>query len=490
MAGLKSLLKHTAVYGLSSIVGRVLNYLLVPLYTRIFAAEVYGIVTELYAYTGFFMIVLTFGLETGYFRFVNKLEDGKKLFHTLNQFVSVLSVSFLLLVLLTKNSISDVLGYTEQSHFIVLLAFIIFFDALTALPFAKLRNENRAAEFALVRLVNIAINIGLNVFLILLVPRYFYSVSWLVTNGEPRVEAIFVSNLAASLFVMLYFTKDFLRVFKKADYALLSYVLKYSWPLLIMGLAGMVNETFDRAIMRHLITVPEGILDKSNYIMAQIGIYGANYKLSILMTLFIQAYRYAAEPYFFAIAKNADSRLMYAKVMEYFVAFGLLIFLFISFYLPYIKYFIDDSYHSGLMVVPVLLLANLFLGIVYNLSIWYKVTERTSYGMWIGVSGAVSTLLLNYWLVPIYGYVGAAYATMICYFTMMLFSYFLSLKYYPIPYRLGLYLVFLLVSAALYWFDQFVLVQVYYKAFISGLLLVLAGAFFYYLIRKDVFNRK
>lgn len=436
MNPLKKLLHHTAVYGLSSILGRFLNYLLVPIYTAVLVPHEYGVVTELYAYVGFLMVFLTFGLETGFFRFANGDSNWKTLYTSLQLFLVSISSVFLVAVILARDLIANWLGYQGQEHFIVFLAVIVALDAVTALPFARLRFENKAARFATIRLINIGVNISANLVLILLLPYLFtHGISILDTFTTPKVDAAFWSNALASLVALALLIPHIFDVKYVFSSSVFKRVFVYSFPLLLMGLAGMINETFDRAILKYLITVPADIAKPNEYVMHQLGVYGANYKLSILMTLFIQAFRYAAEPFFFARAKEKGAKTLYASVMNYFVAFGLFIFLGILLYLDVVKYFINTSYHEGLGVAPVLLLANLFLGIVYNLSIWYKLSDKTKIGMWIGFVGAAVTIVLNVLLVPSFGYMGAAYTTLFCYLGMALASYLLSRHFYPIPYN-------------------------------------------------------
>ncbi len=451
MTPIKRLLQHTAVYGLSSILGRLLNYLLVPLYTNVFVPSEYAVVTELYAYVGFLMVFLTFGMETGFFRFANKTENWKEVYSTLQIFITVLALLFLGGVFLFRDQLAVFLEYRGQSHFLIYLAVIVTIDALTALPFARLRFENRPMLFAGIRFFNIGVNIGLNLLLILLIPYLFAqgSLDW-ENFKTPKLEYIFWSNMIASFVALLLLIPAMMDTGLVFRAKIFRRVFAYSLPLLIMGLAGMINETFDRAILKHLIVVPEGTINPEKYVLHQLGVYGANYKLSIMMTLFIQAFRYAAEPFFFAQAKEKGAEKLYARVMNYFVAFGLFVFLGILFYIDIVKHFINSSYHEGLGVVPILLIANLFLGIVYNLSIWYKLSDRTRIGMWIGLVGATLTIFFNLLLVPKYGYMGAAWTTLVCYSGMALISYLMSRRFYPIPYDMKLLAMLFLGAVSLF----------------------------------------
>ncbi|MFH1120201.1 MAG: polysaccharide biosynthesis C-terminal domain-containing protein [Bacteroidota bacterium] len=436
MNPLKKLAGQTAIYGLPTILGRLLNYLLVPLYTRIFVPAEYGIVTELYAYVAFLFIILTYGMETAYFRFAGQAEFRNKILGTSLLSLTVTSFLFLIVVFAAAPFLSTHLGYTGNPEYVKWFALILATDAITTIPYANLRLENRPVRFAFVKVSNIVVNIGFNLFFILLCP-YILSIypdsaaSGLIGhiyNPEIGVGYIFISNLIASLltFIMLIPEIPFKNL--SVDRNLLKLMLRYSWPLLIFGLAGIVNETFDRVILKHLL--PE------NGAMAQLGIYGACYKISILMTLFIQTYRYAAEPFFFDQARNNNAKETYAAMMHYFLIICLFIFLGIVLYLDVVMLFVGKDFREGAGVVPVLLAANLFLGVFYNLSVWFKLTDRTKTGAAISLAGAAITIALNFIMIPVMGYMGAAWATLICYASMMVISYLLGQKYFPVQYNL------------------------------------------------------
>ena len=437
MGKIKQLAGQTAVYGLSSIIGRLLNYLLVPLYTNIFSTGEYGVVTELYAYLSFLIIVLTYGMETGFFRFWESEKGNLKVYSTSLISLFVSSFVFIVLVIIFSKPIASVLEYNNHSEYVIWLGIIIGFDALTAIPFAYLRQQNKALKFALIKLINILIFIGLNLFFLLLCPLLIKNgikiPNW-IYSSEVGVGYIFISNMFASVITLILLIPT-MKIKFSFDAVIWKKMLLYSLPLLIAGLAGMVNETFDRAMLKRLLT-------DTSTAMEQLGIYGANYKVSILMTLFIQTFRYAAEPFFFSQAKEKNAKELYAQVMKYFIIFGLIIFLGVLLYLDIIKYFIGENFRSGLKVVPILLLANLFLGIFFNLSIWYKLTNKTSWGALLAIFGAVITISFNLWLIPIMGYMGAAWATLICYFAMMVASFLLGNMFYKVKYpllRIGIY---------------------------------------------------
>ena len=420
---------------------------MVPLYTYNLVAKEYGVVTELYAYVSFLIIILTYGMETGFFRFSETEKDTSKLYST--TLISLFSTStlFILLVSLFYHNIADVIGYSGHSEYILWFGIVIGLDAFVSIPFAKLRQQNKALKFAVIKFSNIIVNIGLNLFFIVLSPYLIEQNpdSWVTafTDGEISVRYIFISNLISSGVTVLLLLPEILNVKFAFDSKLLKRILIYSLPLLLAGLAGMVNETLDRILLKYF-------LPSSVDVMHEIGIYGANYKIAILMTLFIQMFRYAAEPFFFAQAKESNSKNIYSEVMKYFTIFGLFIFLFVMLYLDIFKAFIGESYHEGLKIVPIVLMANLFLGIIYNLSIWYKLTNKTKYGALIALIGAVITIVLNIVLIPHIGYMGSAWATFICYFSMMIISYTLGQKYFKVKYDIKSMLIYTVIALAIY----------------------------------------
>ena len=458
MNPIKKLAGQTAIYGLSSIVGRLLNYLLVPFYTRIFTTGEYGVVTEIYAYVSFLVVVLTYGMETAYFRFSEKVEDKEKLYST--SLISLLSTSaiFILITSIFSTGIANWMGYALHPEYIIWFVLIVAFDAITAIPFAKLRAQNKALKFATIKLVNIFTNIGFNLFFILLCPYLLKnSDNTTITdfvhsiyNPAIGVGYIFIANLLSSAITVLMLFPSMVKIKFSFDTELWKKMIKYALPLLIVGLAGIINETFDRALLKHLLP------DKATA-MSQLGIYGACYKISILMTIFIQTFRFAADPFFFSEAKNKNAQQIYADVMKYFVIVCAFIFLGTMLYMDVVKTFVGKDFYSGLKVVPILLMANLFLGVFINLSIWYKLSGQTMYGAYLSIFGAIITLVLNYWWIPIFGYMGSAWATFICYFAMMVLSYFVGQKHYPVNYdlirifgSLGLYVLLFFVSEYLY----------------------------------------
>lgn len=451
MNPLRKLAGQTAIYGLPTIVGRLLNYLLVPLYTRAFIPAEYGVVTEMYAYVAFLFIVLTYGMETAYFRFASAQQEKGSVFGTALTSLGFTSFVFALAGFAFASPIASWMGYQQHPEYIRWFVLIIATDAITTIPYASLRLQNKPFRFAFIKIANIATNIGLNLFFILFCPFVLshYSDGALfhfiqsIYNPSIGVGYIFISNLVASLVTFGMLLPDMLRQLKRPDVAMLKEMLIYAWPLLIFGLAGTVNETFDRIILKHL-------LPPDSDVMAQLGIYGANYKVSILMTLFVQTYRYAAEPFFFAHAKETNAKETYARLMHYFIIVCLLIFLGVMLFLKDVLIFIGPAYRVGAPVIPILLLANLCLGVFYNLSVWFKLTDQTRKGALISLAGAGVTLLLNFSLIPFMGYMGAAWATLICYAFMMVLSYLWGQRHYPINYHLKPALIYISSALLLY----------------------------------------
>lgn len=427
-------------------VGRMLNYLLVPLYTRLFVPAEYGVVTDLYALVAFLNVVYTYGMETTYFRKVQ--QGGLGVYATAFWSLGLSSVLFSGLLLLGAPVLAGLLQYPAHPEYVRWFALILAFDALATLPFARLRQEQKALRYAGIRLFNIGLNVGLNLFFLLTCP-------WLLQNGiatdfisliyqpEMGVGYIFLSNLLANALTLVWLL-PLVPAWKGFDTTLWKEMLMYGIPLLFAGLAGMVNETLDRALLKYLLP---GTVEARFHAL---GIYGAVYKLAMLMSLFTQTFRMAAEPFFFQQASRADARQTYARVMQYFVLAAGAIGLGVLLFMDLVKYFIDPAYFEGLYVVPILLLANLFLGVYYNQSVWYKLADKTRWGMYLSIFGALITIVANYLLIPTLGYAGSAWATLLCYAGMMVASYVLGQRYYAVPYRLGR-LALYLFAAVLLW---------------------------------------
>jgi O-antigen/teichoic acid export membrane protein len=485
---LKKLAGQTAIYGLPTILGRLLNYLLVPLYTRVFVPEEYGIVTEMYAYVSFLFVLLTYGMETAFFRFAGQEEQRGKVFGTaLTSLVATSSV-FLFFTFGSASFLAGKLGYSDHTEYVKWFALILAADVISTIPYANLRLKNKAFRFAAVKFINILSNIGFNLFFIVACPAILDHFPGSTIAGfigmfysaDIGIGYIFISNLLASLITLVLLLPEISPASLKPDRELLKKMLAYSWPLLIFGMAGIVNETFDRIILKHLIT------DKSDA-MVQLGIYGACYKVSILMTLFIQTYRYAAEPFFFDQAGKKDARKTYATTMHYFIIICLFIFLAITMYLDFVMHFVGKSYREGVQVVPVLLLANMFLGVFYNLSVWFKLTDKTKTGALISFAGAVVTVVLNFLLIPLMGYMGAAWATLACYAFMMVLSYLIGQRYYRIEYDLKSALKYLVAALIIYFLASLELLDITWTRVLLNTMLLLLFMVFVYGSEKQRF---
>jgi O-antigen/teichoic acid export membrane protein len=460
MGNLKDLAGDTAIYGLSSIVGRAVNFLLVPFYTstRILSVEEYGVVSELYAYAAVFNVLLLYGMETAFFRFITKHPDQRdRVFSTAFTSVLVSTAGFIAIMYLFATPIVQWLEFPGKEHFVYLLACILGIDAVAALPFAMLRFQRRAWRFASIRLLNIGLNVLLNIFF-LYVCEAIYAGAFLqgvrpaielFYNPALDVEYVFVSNLMANAIFVVMLWPIIATVRPLIRKGLLVPMLVYASPLLFSQLAGITNEMFSRMTLKKLL--PEGFYPGLNSQEA-LSIFAACYKLSIFMTLAIQAFRFAAEPFFFSQSKHEGSRNTYAQVFYYFSLAGMVAFLGISLNLDWIKriFLSDEVYWQGLHIVPVLLIANFFLGVYYNISIWFKITDKTLYGTYIALGSAAVTILFNILLIPRLGYEGSALTTLIAYASMGIAVYLLGRIHYPVPYnikRVGLY--FLLAVALL-----------------------------------------
>ncbi len=471
MGVLKKLVSQTAIYGTSSIVARFLNYLLVPLYTYSFAAAEYGVVAEFYAYAGFFAVLLLLGFETGYFRFRDKTSPQRdRTYSTALIFVLGANLAFLTLILLLSGPLSSALHYADHPEYLWWLALILAMDAVAAIAFARLRAEERALRFVTIKIAEILMTIGFSLFFIVWCPMLYAADpnGWitLIYNPEIGIGYIFIANLIASIFKFVLLLPQLRGLAWGFDSALFARMWRYSLPMVVIGFAGVINEMLDRALLKYLL--PHDL--QTN--MTMLGIYSACYKLAILMTLFIQAFRYAAEPFFFAYADKSDARQIYADVLKYFVIFCVGIFLLVTLFIDLFQYFIAAEYRAGLAVVPILLLANLCLGIYVNLSIWYKLTDRTLMGAYVAIAGALLTIGLNIWWIPLFGYMGSAWATLACYGSMALASYLLGQRYYPVNYDLKRILGYTSVGGLLYLLQAPLVQATGWQPWLLGILLL------------------
>ena len=484
MSTLRKLFSDTAIYGVSSIFGRTINFLLVPLYTGVFAPGEYGIVTELYAYVAFLMVIYLYGVETTFFRFATKYEDTKRYYDFSVSSSLIFAALISSLLIFSAPMITSFLEYPDSEKYVIWLALIMALDTLVAVPFAKLRLERKAKRFALFKISNILINIGLNLFFLLLCPYLLKANpdSFITAIYDPSfgVGYVFLSNLVASVVTLFFFLPDWMKFRFRLDRDKWNEMLKYASPLVVIGLAGVTNEMMSRALLRHWL--PEGFYPGFKN-LAVLGIFGACYKLSMLMNLSVQSFRYAYEPFFFSKSKEKDSPELFAKVMNAFIIFGCLAFMGLSLILPEVAPIVlrRASYLEALHVVPMLLFGGLLLGVYYNLSIWYKLTDLTIYGAYITVIGALATIILNVILIPVLGYEGSAIATVLVYIMMVTVSYFWGQKHYYVPYQVGKALLYFIVSgvsvSALYLLELSLTVKYLFGLGSIGLFVILVLIF-------------
>ncbi len=478
MNPLKKLAGQTAIYGLPSIVGRLLNYVLVPIHTAVFLPEKFGVIIEMYAYVSFLVVLLTYGMETAFFRFNSKEENSKdEVFSTTVLALIATTVVFISVASIFAQKIADFISYPNNSEYVIWFSFIVGLDAISSIPLARLRDQNRAPYFAMVNLVSIFLNVGLNIFWIgYCIPAYQEGVTNFFTEYffTPTIGVgyVFIANLFASVLKFVLLSPIIIKLKWKVDFGLLKRMLSYGWPILVASLAIIVNENLDKILIKWLLKDEIGV----DAATAEAGIYGACYKISIIISIFIQAFRYAAEPFFFNQSKEQDAAKSYALVMKYFVIVCSFIFLGVMLYMDLIKHFVrKEEYWVGLGVVPYLLFANIFLGIFYNLSIWYKLSGKTRYGAAISLIGATITIVLNFILIPRVGYMGSAITTLICYATMVVISYFLGQKYFPVNYPIKRILTYLLTALSIYLVST--LISIESKLFLYSVNVLFLAAF-------------
>ena len=467
MAGLKSLAKETAIYGVSSIVGRFLNYLLVPVYTIALPASSggYGVVTNIYAWVALMLVLLTCGMETGFFRFANKgQDDPMRVYSTTLLSVSFGSVVFVALGLLFLEPIAGWLEYGEHPWYIGMMMIVVAMDAIQSIPFAYLRYKKRPIKFAALKLLFIFLNIALNLFY------------YVVLKGND-VGYAFLFNLICTSVVMLCMIPELRGFTYVLDRELLKRMLRYSLPLVILGVAGILNQVADKIIF------PFVYPDEAEATI-QLGIYGAASKIAMIMAMFTQAFRFAYEPFVFGKSKEKDSREMYAQAMKFFIIFTLLAFLAVMFYLDILRHIIGRDYWDGLRVVPIVMAAEIFMGIYFNLSFWYKLIDETRWGAYFSLTGCTILILMNVFLIPKYGYIACAWAGFTGYGVAMLLSYFVGQKKYPIQYDLKAIGMYVLLAAVLYLAAEYVPIDnIYLRMVYRTVLLIL---FIAYVVKRDL----
>ena len=481
MSLLKRLISDTAIYGTSSILARGLNYLLTFLIADIVATAEFGIFTQLYAMVAFLLVILTHGMETSFFRHVNLYDKSKNIFGTAFLSVAGFATIFLVLTILLVKPIAVGLNYPNQQNYIAIFAFIVFFDVLCAVPFANLRHLGKAKRFATIKILNILLTIALNVFFLIVCPKIITQESTITNwvnswyNPSNKVVYVFIANLIASAITLLLHAPQLVKISFKIEKAVYKRMLWYAFPIMLLGFAGTINEMMDRLILRSYL--PHG--DEEN--LVQLGIYGFAYKLSMIMSLFLQAYKYAVEPILFAEAKNDDAPSTYATIMKYYIIAIAVLFVLMVFNLPLIEYILfevinyNEDYKAAFRLVPILLGANAFLGIYFNIATWYKVTDKTMYGAYIAFFGAAITIILNVVFVPVYEIDASAWATLICYVAMAIVGLWVGQKFYPIPYqfkKLMFYLGFAFIGLAI--FKVIHQIPFYYLSLLS---IVLVGGF-------------
>ena len=477
------LAKQTAIYGLSSIIGRFLNYLLVPLYTYKIAAESggYGIVTNLYAYTALLLVILTFGMETTFFRFSNKEGvDPGKAFSTAGLAVGVVALTFVVLVSVFLKPIAGALDYAAHPEFVEIMAIIVAFDAFQAILFACLRYENRPIKFAALKLSFIVLNIGLNLFIFLLAPslkeHYPSLMGWY--ENSYQVGYIFIVNLICTGLVFLGFIPEIKKLRYGIDKSLLKQMLSYTWPLLLLGLEGILNQVADKICYRFIVPGKEGEV--------QLGIYGACVKIAMIMAMITQAFRYAYEPFVFGGKRDTADKETQAKVMKYFIIFTLFAFLAVVMYMPILKYIIKSDYWEGLRVVPIVMMAEIFMGIYFNLSFWYKLIDQTWWGAIFSGIGCIVLLAINFIFVPKYGYIACAWGGFAGYGTCMVLSYFVGQKKAPIPYNLKSALLYLSITTVLFFAQKLIHIESMVWTLVVNTLLLLVFVAVICVVEKDL----
>lgn len=450
-AGMKRLAQDTAIYGVSSILGRLLNWLLVPMYTRVFdGTGEFGIFTNLYAIVALLLVLLTYGMETGFFRFINKKEeqDPNRVYSTTLFSIGVTSILFILVVFIFLTPISNLLNYSEHQDFVAMMLSIAAVDAFISLPFAYLRYNKRPARFAVIKLINIFANITLNLFFLIACPWLYQNapetISWFY-RPDYGVGYVFVANVITVLLTFTLLIPDMVPAFRsKPSIPLLKQMLRYSLPILILGIAGILNQTADKILFPFLF-------EDKEYADEQLGIYGACFRMAAVMIMFIQAFRYAYEPFIFAKNKEeSNNTKAYTEAMKYFIIFALLIFLGVMFYIDILKYFVTEDYYPGLKVVPIVMLGEIFFGIYFNLSFWYKLIDETKWGAWFSLIGLIVTMTIILVFTPVYGFIACAWASFFCNLLMMILSYFVGQKKYPIYYDIKSAFTYFAVAAILF----------------------------------------
>ena len=470
---------------MGTIVPRLLNYLLLtPFFTRVFDKGEYGDVVLIYSYLAFLLVFLTYGMETTFFKFSESEQDKDKVFSTASWSVLLTTIIFILGIFLFTQDIANFIDYSANPNYIVWLGLIVSLDIFFSISFAKLRQQDKALRFTIIKLLNVIVNLSL-IFLFLKVFKGAYETdpnSSLAQYYKPEIGVgyVLIANLISSAVVGVLLLPELFSSKWKFDLELWKSMMRYALPLLVVGLAAMINEVADKIFLKEL-------LPKNVNPIEQVGIYGANYKLAVLMTLFIQMFKYAAEPFFFKQAKEKNAKESYASIMKYFVIFGISIFLGVTLFIDIIKNFIGSEFHEGLKIVPIVLMANLFLGIYYNLSVWYKLTNKTQLGAVVSIAGAIVTISINFLFIPKYGYMASAWATFAAYGIMMLFSWAWGQKYYPIKYPIARILFYFVISTVIFFVYQYLKFDSVLSQNIIAVILLLSFVSIAFIIERKEF---
>lgn len=492
MSSIKKLAGQTLWYGVPTIASRFLGYALNILLFWWYEPSSTASITQIYAAIPFLNIIFTYGLETSYFRFIQD-HDKTKVFNTLLSSIIITTIIFTALLLWQAPAVARLIDFADHPEYIRWMAWILFFDTLSVIPFAKLRQEGRPRMYAFIKVFSIAVNVVLVLFFIGVCPKLYLENPqsiWLFFY-DPAIDIGYyvIANIISSILTLLLLTKELFGFRFSFNFSFWKEVIKYSYPLIIVGFGGMINEMISRLMFTSVSTLPR----KEE--LQELGIFGANYKLAVLITIFIQVFRMAAEPFFFNQSKEENAQRTYARVMKFFVIVCAFMWLAIVVNLELIKKLAygdnAEKYGEGLHIIPILAMGSVFLGIYYNLSVWYKLTNKNLTGAWITLAGAVITILLNIWWIPLFSYTGSAWATFVCYAFMMVVSYRLGQKHYPIPYvtkKLIAYLVivillFLIHQVLVYFFPQF------WPGIVFGLLLLAAFGWFILLVERKEFQK-
>ena len=486
MSKLKKLASQTAIYGLSTLLVRLINYGLAPIQTRVIENQAdFGIISIIYAYVAFLNVVFMYGMETSFFRYASNSDDKPYIFKTANSMLILTTILFTGLMILFANPLAAFIHYPDHPEYVILFSLIIAFDTLVNIPFAKLRLDSKPLQYLSYKLLNVLTNFSLNI--LFLAPAFLKDYTLFESFGfvyhpENVVLYVFTANLAASIITFLVFVPMIVRTGFGIDKPLLKQLWRYGSPLIIVGFAGIINEVIDRIMLSNYLP------GSAKEVAAKVGVYSACYKIAIFMNLAVQAFRMGAEPFFFSQSKEKDAKQTYADVMLYFSIFTLIIFLVVSLNLNYFGWIIGKNFRSGIYIVPYLLVAYFLLGIFYNLSTWYKVTDNTRYATYISIFGAICTIVSTYLLIPRFDILAGALGTIVGYGSMSLASYFAGQRIYKIPYdvkKIGFYFI---LSLSLYLFSHY-----FITPFISNSILLIilnAGLLFVFLMTAFMLDIK